>query len=486
MTLRDITAALALALATTTLSAQSAESQPADDTTQETDSLPINACRKGHYVLLNLGGGLHNTAFSVSDNGTKKAGFGFGVSAGYRYFFKENWGVGVGLGFNTFSGTAKLNYLQSERNGSDAAILAEHKERNFQTTFHEVEEKVSVSALDIPVGLYFQQSLGKRWRLGVGANLMVSAVMGSKSKINSGTIKVDAEYPYYNLSMSDVPSHKLTTYDNFGCTPDLKKISLGAGGEIGAYYAVNKKLDIFMGVNAAYRFSDIKNKNLDKLFDEEQAKYAGVTQTAYCSSVNLVNVSATIGIRYRIERKPKPKPVYTPEPEPEPQPEPEPLPAPIQSETAIDLKPAVADIMPTDYVYVNTSDDMSKQLKRKKVGDPIGTPILFATNSDKLRGDNSFSILDTVTVFLRENPDVTRMQISAHTDDVGTDAYNLDLSKRRAKTVVDYIIGKGIDPKRLVTVGYGESRPLNNNATPEQREVNRRVEFMILEVEDKE
>ncbi|MBP5366397.1 MAG: OmpA family protein, partial [Bacteroidales bacterium] len=57
---------------------------------------------------------------------------------------------------------------------------------------------------------------------------------------------------------------------------------------------------------------------------------------------------------------------------------------------------------------------------------------------------------------------------------------------RRAKTVVDYIIGKGIDPKRLVTVGYGESRPLNNNATPEQREVNRRVEFMILEVEDKE
>ncbi|MBQ3618532.1 MAG: OmpA family protein [Bacteroidales bacterium] len=81
-----------------------------------------------------------------------------------------------------------------------------------------------------------------------------------------------------------------------------------------------------------------------------------------------------------------------------------------------------------------------------------------------------------------ENPDVTKLEVSAHTDNVGSDAYNLQLSKRRATTVVNYLVSHGVERKRLVPVGYGESRPLNQNATPRQREVNRRVEFMILEL----
>ena len=137
--------------------------------------------------------------------------------------------------------------------------------------------------------------------------------------------------------------------------------------------------------------------------------------------------------------------------------------------------------MPEDYAYANNALDMSKQLRRKKVGDPIGAPILFETNSDRLKSDVN-TIMDTVVVFMIENPDVTKLEVSAHTDNVGSDAYNLQLSKRRANTVVNYLVSHGVERKRIVPVGYGESRPLNKNATPQQREVNRRVEFMILEL----
>ena len=70
--------------------------------------------------------------------------------------------------------------------------------------------------------------------------------------------------------------------------------------------------------------------------------------------------------------------------------------------------------------------------------------------------------------------------MSAHTDSKGADDYNLRLSDNRAKSVMDYILSKGIDPKRIVSKGYGETKPVAPNDTDENRQLNRRVEFTIL------
>ena len=67
-------------------------------------------------------------------------------------------------------------------------------------------------------------------------------------------------------------------------------------------------------------------------------------------------------------------------------------------------------------------------------------------------------ILDNVVKFLELNDDIV-IEIRAHTDQRGSDAYNLDLSARRAKSVYDYLIANGIDPKRLESKGYGETEP---------------------------
>ena len=72
-----------------------------------------------------------------------------------------------------------------------------------------------------------------------------------------------------------------------------------------------------------------------------------------------------------------------------------------------------------------------------------------------------------------------RIQINGHTDDVGDVASNQDLSEQRAKSVYEFLIEKAIDPSRLKYKGFGESKPMESNDSPEGRAKNRRTEFEV-------
>ncbi len=94
----------------------------------------------------------------------------------------------------------------------------------------------------------------------------------------------------------------------------------------------------------------------------------------------------------------------------------------------------------------------------------------------------SYSILNQVAAVMKANPQITLVRIEGHTDSEGTDSYNLDLSKRRAASVRAYLEKEGVPSTRLTSEGYGESRPIADNATDAGREQNRRVEFTIMEL----
>ncbi len=87
--------------------------------------------------------------------------------------------------------------------------------------------------------------------------------------------------------------------------------------------------------------------------------------------------------------------------------------------------------------------------------------------------------LDRIALTMTESPKLT-IELGGHTDNVGGDAANLKLSQDRADTVREYLIGKGIEPDRIASKGYGEARPVATNDTPEGQAANRRVEFTIL------
>jgi OmpA-OmpF porin, OOP family len=85
--------------------------------------------------------------------------------------------------------------------------------------------------------------------------------------------------------------------------------------------------------------------------------------------------------------------------------------------------------------------------------------------------------LDRIAVFMEKNPDVM-VEIQGHTDSVGTEAYNQALGQRRADEVFEYLSLKGINPSRLKTVSFGETRPVASNSTAEGRARNRRVDLV--------
>lgn len=104
--------------------------------------------------------------------------------------------------------------------------------------------------------------------------------------------------------------------------------------------------------------------------------------------------------------------------------------------------------------------------------------VYFDTGKATLR-PASYAELNELVEFMKLKPSVT-IEISGHTDDVGDDASNLKLSQQRADAVKAYLAGKGIAKDRVVAVGYGETRPVASNDTPEGRQENRRTEVKIL------
>ena len=106
--------------------------------------------------------------------------------------------------------------------------------------------------------------------------------------------------------------------------------------------------------------------------------------------------------------------------------------------------------------------------------------VTFAFNSADLNAQ-FFPVLDKVAATLAEY-NKTVIEVAGHTDSVGSDAYNLQLSDRRANSVAAYLASHGVDRSRMVTVGAGEAHPTASNDTDAGRAQNRRVEITIVPV----
>ena len=106
-----------------------------------------------------------------------------------------------------------------------------------------------------------------------------------------------------------------------------------------------------------------------------------------------------------------------------------------------------------------------------------GQNVEFASDGDEITPAGR-AVLDQVYDLIAD-ADV-KLAITGHTDAQNTPEYNLPLSERRAAAVRAYLIGRGIDPARMYSAGFGESRPIASNDTPEGRQHNRRTEFHVL------
>ncbi len=118
-------------------------------------------------------------------------------------------------------------------------------------------------------------------------------------------------------------------------------------------------------------------------------------------------------------------------------------------------------------------------LMRIEVGNKVILKNIFFDYDEHTLRDASIPELERLIRLLEENDDI-RIEISGHTDNRGSKAYNQKLSKKRARSVVEYLTEHGVDGERLSYKGYGQSKPIATNKTEEGRQKNRRTEFKIV------
>ena len=104
-------------------------------------------------------------------------------------------------------------------------------------------------------------------------------------------------------------------------------------------------------------------------------------------------------------------------------------------------------------------------------------PVLFEAGKADLKATESADAIGYVKGYLDDKTYITALRIEVHSDATGSEDFNQKLSEKRALGVAKALVAKGIDCKRLVAVGFGSSKPIADNKTPEGKAANRRVVF---------
>lgn len=131
-----------------------------------------------------------------------------------------------------------------------------------------------------------------------------------------------------------------------------------------------------------------------------------------------------------------------------------------------------------DSLYAIAEYNTSGLMPWDKVGSAFTRPILFDFDKFEIKPESGY-IIDEIADVMLSDPKL-KLEIQGHTDNVGGIEYNMTLSENRAKAVYDAIISKGVEPSRLRYRGFGFSRPITTNDSPEGQAKNRRTEFVVL------
>ena len=220
------------------------------------------------------------------------------------------------------------------------------------------------------------------------------------------------------------------------------------GGRGDAYASVIGDSGAHLGLGVEYKFAP--NWSVAGEWTNNTGKNA---------TTKLDNNNFTLGVNYYFDKPAAAPVVVAPvamkeKPKPAPAPKPEPEPAPETWKTLLENKP----------VCIEGAN--------------------FEFDSAKLRS-GEIRKLDEVVSFAEKYSDA-KLEADGHTCSIGSEAYNLKLSERRAESIKAYLVKKGVAAERITTKGYGESKPMADNKTREGRELNRRVEVCtVLKIEKK-
>lgn len=415
--------------------------------------LSARAQRPTPNYYVGLGGGLHSSSMKFSNLDNKKFPSNSSLTSGEISFFGE-------IDFLKNHSLAIRPQFSFLRRGGK---LTDIDKLNWST----IEDETGESVSDVYYKLhaqYFDIRIPVLWQFGRESWIVrpyagIAPVLGFAYK---GEISYMTEFESrvaegYRLDLSK--GNMKGGY--FAMTPMAgAKINLPIGG---------LETPCFIGVEVGYEIGltntygkDKKGESLD-VVTERNRKLSGTRK------FRGVDFNVTVGIplsAFRKKTEPKPQPIVQHAPI-------------VQERTVVEAPKPVVEEPKQKPCYTLEEIDELIDNNESVVGKTICAidAISFDFNKSTIKRESYPYLQHLAKTLIRTEATV---DVKGHTDNVGKDTYNMELSKNRAKAVRDYLVRQGVDTNNITYSYYGASRPLTDNDTEEHRAMNRRVEFEIL------
>jgi len=256
----------------------------------------LQAQEKSQSLYFNIGSGFHNLKYNLQ-NGTQENSMGYTFNLGYNYFFSKNWGLGAGLGLESFQSKATLNYQTSK-----SSVDTDGESFEFRTQYTDWQEKQSILLLDIPLSFIYQKQMNEQFKFQFSIGPKVSFAVQSNYKIEGGTIETTGYYSQYNVVLYGMPQHNFTTLTSFPKNDTSLNPVVSAYSNLGGLYKLNNSMDLYAGVYIDYGLSNMIDAQNKFLYQEDGA-YNGIFSSDLTNNVKQSAFGFKIGINFRLGAK---------------------------------------------------------------------------------------------------------------------------------------------------------------------------------------
>lgn len=432
---------------------------------QQPAKKPKKETRKGHYVQGYIGAGYGGIDYRLTDG--KNIGFVSGLAQiNYAYFFRPEWGLGVGLDFANHTASGVSNALLTWQGVTDSdgeSYLHRSQLQNWK-------ERQNLFALGIPITAQYQHwwKNGKEGdeKIGIFADLGIKVAFpfAGTYAVRSGSVNHTGWYEHWNLELDHL-------YDFYEQMPNSKQTgtfatnpTVSALCDVGVLLPLKKRLDLMIGLYFNYAINSCHKASSDRLgfYDETENRYnfmntyAGLPNSTEIKAMRPYAVGVKVGLHWHYVKKEKPRPVV--------------YERVLRNDTAIAYIDRYDTIQVVEYDTILHPINAIKQLQLNSI-------IWFDLDDYTPKLDPP-EMLDELAAILIQNPAI-RIEVNGHTCGLGSIAYNQRLSLRRANAVADLLIEKGVKKEQLVVQGFGQSKPYYSES--HQLYLDRRVEIKPIE-----
>lgn len=479
-----------------------------------------------NYIGLNFGCGGSSLLYTPKI-GSWAPGLGFIGELEYMHFFGKHFGFGLGVQYDMTKSQITL-----DENITGAIATHPDNNLNFRPTaqFNNWVEVQTANFINIPVELFYRTALSERWTFLIGAGAELNILMNGRYKVDDATFTMAGYFPATNVTYTDLPSHGFfstnKSYDEE--LTMIKKMSVSLVGDLGFNYAMSNHWGLYLGAYAGFAITNMHENGYmaNPTFAVDATNnvvYNGVFNSGRLTNtlpkgvdigrIMLVNLGAKIGINFGWDchkAEPEAKPDLTSYDD-------EAAKAKAAEEEAARLKAAEEEAAKAkaaeeaakakaaeEAAKAKAAEEAAKakaaeEAARKAAEDaaknkPVDVekvPVDRAslqTYLNQINGTVNFDFNKTNPKFdaktdlaikalckaMSENKDI-KINITGHTDNVGTPESNMPLGMRRAEALKALMVKQGAPAENISTDSKGETEPMVENDTEEHRYMNRRA-----------